>query len=73
MVSRDASQPLNRIRIAFHHANQDGGLGIRPCTALLPIFQRAHVRAQIARENGAGEIESLAQGQNFPGCDDRRP
>ena len=46
----DGSEPLDCIRILLHKIDEQRGLCIRFGAALLPIFQRADIGAQINRK-----------------------
>lgn len=46
----NGSQPIHGIREALHQIDQQGGLCIGFRAPLLPVLQRAHVRAKVRRE-----------------------
>src|SRR5437773_3168590 len=63
----DCREPLERIRKALHETDEQCGLriGLRP--ALLPVFQRAHVRTQISCEQPSGDLEALSHAYHLSG------
>src|ERR1035437_5763034 len=66
------SQALDRIRVARDQADQQGGLGVRLGAALLPVFQRALVGAQVAGEHGPRQFQALSDAHellgSYSGC-----
>ena len=49
-----ARQSLHCVRVALHQANQQGGLRVRLGAALLPVFKRAGIGAQVSRQQPTG-------------------
>ena len=46
----DGGEPFDGVRKSPDQIDQQGGLGVRLRAALLPVFKRADVRAQVGRE-----------------------
>src|SRR5258708_7059895 len=46
----NSSEAFDSIRKTLHQINKQSGLGIRLGSPLLPVFQRAHIRAKVDRK-----------------------
>src|SRR3989304_2304067 len=71
-VLSDGGEPFDGVRKSPYQIDQQGCLRVRLCPALLPVFQRADVRAQVGREQCSREPEVLPNADQFPGGDLRR-
>jgi hypothetical protein len=65
LYSSNIGQPMRGIRKSLHHANQQGGLGIRLRSPLLPILEGPHVGPQILREERTRKVQVLSNSRKL--------
>jgi len=68
-TSLDLRETPHGIGIALHEANEQRRLRVWLGPALLPIFQRADVGAQVSRKEAAGELHVLPDFREFVSAD----
>ena len=68
-TSLDLRETPYRVGIALHEANEQRRLRVWLGPALLPIFQRADVGAQVSCEEAAGELHVLPDFREFVSAD----
>ena len=67
----DAGEAFNGIGVLLHHANEERGLGVGACPALLPVLNSPWIGSQVPGEHGPGKVHALTQGEDFFGRDAR--